>query len=144
MNLKYNLIKMIIGVGNVAFILYHSLSFDSSKGYRLWNIVFGILLIFMVTKSVTFTKKQEGIWIFLISAIALTPFNIRLAAIAANLYLIESFAFTKILFGLVIYLCILSVEEILLEIISSIIWSSKNNLFFYAEKKLEEDDILMD
>lgn len=144
MNLKYNLIKMIIGVGNVAFILYHSLSFDSSKGYRLWNIVFGILLIFMVTKSVTFTKKQEGIWIFLISAIALTPFNIRLAAIAANLYLIESFAFTKILFGLVIYLCILSVEEILLEIISSIIWSSKNDLFFYAEKKLEEDDILMD
>ena len=144
MNLKYNLIKMIIGVGNVAFILYHSLSFDSSKGYRLWNIVFGILLIFMVTKSVTFTKKQEGIWIFLISAIALTPFNIRLAAIAANLYLIESFSFAKILFGLVIYLCILSVEEILLEIISSIIWSSKNNLFFYAEKKLEEDDILMD
>lgn len=144
MNLKYNLIKMIIGVGNVAFILYHSLSFDSSKGYRLWNIVFGILLILMVTKSVTFTKKQEGIWIFLISAIALTPFNIRLAAIAANLYLIESFAFTKILFGLVIYLCILSVEEILLEIISSIIWSSKNDLFFYAEKKLEEDDILMD
>lgn len=144
MNLKYNLIKMIIGVGNVAFILYHSLSFDSSKGYRLWNIVFGILLIFMVTKSVTFTKKQEGIWIFLISAIALTPFNIRLAAIAANLYLIESFAFTKILFGLVIYLCILSVEEILLEIISSIIWSSKNDLFFYAEKKLEEDDILID
>ena len=136
MNLKYNLIKMIIGVGNVAFILYHSLSFDSSKGYRLWNIVFGILLIFMVTKSVTFTKKQEGIWIFLISAVALTPFNIRLAAITAN--------FTKILFGLVIYLCILSVEEILLEIISSIIWSSKNNLFFYAEKKLEEDDILMD
>lgn len=144
MNLKYNLIKMIIGVGNVAFILYHSLSFDSSKGYRLWNIVFGILLIFMVTKSVTFTKKQEGIWIFLISAIALTPFNIRLVAIAANLYLIESFAFTKILFGLVIYLCILSVEEILLEIISSIIWSSKNDLFFYAEKKLEEDDILID
>ncbi len=144
MNLKYNLIKMIIGVGNVAFILYHSLSFDSSKGYRLWNIVFEILLIFMVTKSVTFTKKQEGIWIFLISAIALTPFNIRLAAIAANLYLIESFAFTKILFGLVIYLCILSVEEILLEIISSIIWSSKNDLFFYAEKKLEEDDILID
>ena len=138
MNLKYNLIKMIIGVGNVAFILYHSLSFDSSKGYRLWNIVFGILLIFMVIKSVTFTKKQEGIWIFLISAVALTPFNIRLAAITANLYLIESFAFTKILFGLVIYLCILSVEEILLEIISSIIWSSKNNLFFYAEKKLEE------
>ena len=144
MNLKYNLIKMIIGVGNVAFILYHSLSFDSSKGYRLWNIVFEILLIFMVTKSATFTKKQEGIWIFLISAIALTPFNIRLAAIAANLYLIESFAFTKILFGLVIYLCILSVEEILLEIISSIIWSSKNDLFFYAEKKLEEDDILID
>ena len=93
MNLKYNLIKMIIGVGNVAFILYHSLSFDSSKGYRLWNIVFGILLMFMVNKSVTFTKKQEGIWIFLISAIALTPFNIRLAAIAANLYLIESFSF---------------------------------------------------
>ena len=60
MNLKYNLIKMIIGVGNVAFILYHSLSFDSSKGYRLWNIVFGILLIFMVTKSVTFTKKQAS------------------------------------------------------------------------------------
>lgn len=144
MNLKYNLIKMIIGVGNVAFILYHSLSFDSSKGYRLWNIVFEILLIFMVTKSVTFTKKQEGIWIFLISAIALTPFNIRLAAIAANCNLIESFAFTKILFGLVIYLCILSVEEILLEIISSIIWSSKNDLFFYAEKKLEEDDILID
>ena len=52
--------------------------------------------------------------------------------------------YVKILFGLVIYLCILSVEEILLEIISSIIWSSKNNLFFYAEKKLEEDDILMD
>lgn len=144
MNLKYNLIKMIIGVGNVAFILYHSLSFDSSKGYRLWNIVFGILLIFMVTKSVTFTKKQEGIWIFLISAIALTPFNIRLAAIAANSCLIESFSFAKILFGLVIYLCILSVEEILLEIISSIIWSSKNDLFFYAEKKLEEDDILID
>jgi len=144
MNLKYNLIKMIIGVGNVAFILYHSLSFDSSKGYRLWNIVFGILLIFMVTKSVTFTKKQEGIWIFLISAIALTPFNIRLTSIAANLYLIESFVFTKILFGVVMYLCILSVEEILLEIISSIIWSSKNDLFFYAEKKLEEDDILID
>lgn len=135
MNLKYNLIKMIIGVGNVAFILYHSLSFDSSKGYRLWNIVFGILLIFMVTKSVTFTKKQEGIWIFLISAVVLTPFNIRLAAITANLYLIESFAFTKILFGLVIYLCILSVEEILLEIISSIIWSSKNNLFFLCRKE---------
>lgn len=50
----------------------------------------------------------------------------------------------SVLHGTVIYLCILSVEEILLEIISSIIWSSKNNLFFYAEKKLEEDDILMD
>lgn len=144
MNLKYNLAKMVIGMGNVGAILYNSLFLSQKNSYRFWNIVVGILLIFMVIRSVAFMKGQESTWIFLVSAIALMPLNIKLTFIMINLYLVENYTFTKILFGIVVYLCFLSAEEILLGVIARIIWPQGNESFLYAKKKLEEENVLID
>lgn len=142
MNIKYNLAKLTVGAANISYILYNSLSDDKKIGYGLWNIIIGLLLTFMVIKSVEFVKNQECTWIFLISAIVSIPFNIKLTLIAVNLYLIDSFILTKIFFGVVIYLCILSAEEILLGVMTRIIWTRQNESFLYSINKLEEHEFI--
>lgn len=142
MNIKYNLAKLTVGAANISYILYNSLSDDKKIGYGYWNIIIGFLLIFMVIKSVEFVKNQECTWIFLVSAIVSIPFNIKLTLIAVNLYLIDSFILTKILFGIVIYLCILSAEEILLGVMTRIIWTRQNESFLYSINKLEENEFI--
>lgn len=99
----------------------------------------GILLVFMVIKSVSFIKEQESTWVFLVSAIATIPFNIKLASIAVDMYLIDGFALMKILFGIVVYLCILSAEEILFGVMARIIWAKQSESFLYAINKEESD-----
>lgn len=142
MNIKYNLAKLTVGAANISYILYNSLSDDKKIGYGFWNIIIGLLLTFMVIKSVEFVKNQECTWIFLISAIVSIPFNIKLTLIAVNLYLIDSFILTKIFFGVVIYLCILSAEEILLGVMTRIIWTRQNESFLYSINKLEEHEFI--
>lgn len=142
MNIKYNLAKLIVGAANISYILYNSLSDDKKIGYGFWNIIIGLLLTFMVIKSVEFMKNQECTWIFLVSAIVSIPFNIKLTSIAVNSYLIDSFILTKILFGIVIYLCILSAEEILLGVMTRIIWTRQNESFLYSINKLEENELI--
>ncbi len=142
MNIKYNLAKLTVGAANISYILYNSLSDDKKIGYGFWNIIIGLLLTFMVIKSVEFVKNQECTWIFLVSAIVSIPFNIKLTLIAVNLYLIDSFILTKILFGVVIYLCILSAEEILLGVMTRIIWTRQNESFLYSINKLEENEFI--
>lgn len=142
MNIKYNLAKLTVGAANISYILYNSLSDDKKIGYGFWNIIIGLLLTFMVIKSVEFVKNQECTWIFLISAIVSIPFNIKLTLIAVNLYLIDSFILTKIFFGVVIYLCILSAEEILLGVVTRIIWTRQNESFLYSINKLEENEFI--
>lgn len=142
MNIKYNLAKLTVGAANISYILYNSLSDDKKIGYGFWNIIIGLLLTFMVIKSVEFVKNQECTWIFLISAIVSIPFNIKLTLIAVNLYLIDSFILTKIFFGVVIYLCILSAEEILLGVVTRIIWTRQNESFLYSINKLEEHEFI--
>ena len=142
MNIKYNLAKLIVGAANISYILYNSLSDDKKIGYGYWNIIIGFLLTFMVIKSVEFVMNQEYTWIFLVSAIVSIPFNIKLTFIAVNLYLIDSFILTKIFFGVVIYLCILSAEEILLGVMTRIIWTRQNESFLYSINKLEENEFI--
>lgn len=142
MNIKYNLAKLTVGAANISYILYNSLSDDKKIGYGYWNIIIGFLLTFMVIKSVEFVKNQECTWIFLVSAIVSIPVNIKLTLIALNLYLIDSFILTKILFGVVIYLCILSAEEILLGVMTRIIWTRQNESFLYSINKLEENEFI--
>lgn len=137
MDMKYNLAKLIVGVGNIGYILYNSLS--GSKKNGCWGIMLGILIVFMVIKSVSFIKEQESTWVFLISAIATIPFNIKLACIAVDMYLIDGFALMKILFGIVVYLCILSAEEILFGVMARIIWTKQNDFFLYAINKEKSD-----
>lgn len=95
MDMKYNLAKLIVGVGNIGYILYNSLSGNKKSG--CWGVMLGILLVFMVIKSVSFIREQESTWVFLVSAIATIPFNIKLASIAVDMYLIDGFALMKIL-----------------------------------------------
>lgn len=142
MNIKYNLAKLTVGAANISYILYNSLSDHKKIGYGYWNIIIGFLLTFMVIKSVEFVKNQECTWIFLVSAIVSIPVNIKLALIAVNLYLIDSFILTKILFGVVIYLCILSAEEILLGVMTRIIWTRQNESYLYSINKLEENEFI--
>lgn len=137
MDMKYNLAKLIVGVGNIGYILYNSLS--GSKKSGCWGIMLGILIVFMVIKSVSFIKEQESTWVFLVSAIATIPFNIKLASIAVDMYLIDGFALMKILFGIVVYLCILSAEEILFGVMARIIWAKQKESFLYAINKEESD-----
>ena len=137
MDMKYNLAKLIVGVGNIGYILYNSLSGNKKSG--CWGVMLGILLVFMVIKSVSFIREQESTWVFLVSAIATIPFNIKLASIAVDMYLIDGFALMKILFGIVVYLCILSAEEILFGVMARIIWAKQNESFLYAINKEESD-----
>ena len=137
MDMKYNLAKLIVGVGNIGYILYNSLS--GNKKSWCWGVMLGILLVFMVIKSVSFIREQESTWVFLVSAIATIPFNIKLASIAVDMYLIDGFALMKILFGIVVYLCILSAEEILFGVMARIIWAKQSESFLYAINKEESD-----
>lgn len=142
MNIKYNLAKLTVGAANISYILYNSLSDDRKIGYGFGNIIIGLLLTFMVIKSVEFVKNQECTWIFLVSAIVSIPFNIKLTSIVVNSYMIDSFILTKILFGIVIYLCILSAEEILLGVMTRIIWTRQNESFLYSINELEENEFI--
>ena len=137
MDMKYNLAKLIVGVGNIGYILYNSLSGNKKSG--CWGVMLGILLVFMVIKSVSFIREQESTWVVLVSAIATIPFNIKLASIAVDMYLIDGFALMKILFGIVVYLCILSAEEILFGVMARIIWAKQSESFLYAINKEESD-----
>ena len=137
MDMKYNLAKLIVGVGNIGYILYNSLSGNKKSG--CWGVMLGILLVFMVIKSVSFIREQESTWVFLVSAIATIPFNIKLASIAVDMYLIDGFALMKILFGIVVYLCILSAEEILFGVMARIIWAKQSESYLYAINKEESD-----
>ena len=58
MDMKYNLAKLIVEVGNIGHILHNSLL--GSKKNGCWGVMLGILLFFMVIKSVSFTKEQES------------------------------------------------------------------------------------
>lgn len=139
MDMKYNLAKLIVGVGNIGYILYNSLS--GSKKNVCWGVMLGILLVFMVIKSVRFMKEQESTWVFLVSAIATIPFNIKLVSIVVEIYLVDDFVLMKILFAIVVYLCSLSAEEILFGVMARIIWTKQNESFLYAINKLEESDM---
>ena len=83
-------------------------------------------------------KGQESTWVFLVLTIVTMPFNIKIAFIVVGLYLDDGFILAKFLGGMVVYLCILSMEEILFGVMARIMWPRQNETFLYAINKLKE------
>lgn len=138
MNMKYDMAKLAVGMGNVCYILCKSLAGGKKTGYGWCGIAIGILLVFMVIKSVSFMKGQESTWVVLVLTIVTMPFNIKIAFIVVGLYLDDGFILAKFFGGMAVYLCILSMEEILFGVMARIMWPIQNETFLYAINKLKE------
>lgn len=138
MRIRYNLIKTVVGISNVSLLFYDSLSLIDKYEYKWWEGIMGIFLMFLIVKGISFMKGEENIWIFLISMTALIPFNIKLTYEIVNWWLIDYFVITKILFGGIVYLSLLSAEEIFLGIVTRILWPIQRGTFMDEKNKMDE------
>lgn len=138
MRIRYNLIKTVVGISNVSLLFYDSLSLIDKYEYKWWEGIMGIFLMFLIVKGISFMRGEENIWIFLISMTALIPFNIKLTYEIVNWWLIDYFVITKILFGGIVYLSLLSAEEIFLGIVTRILWPIQRGTFMDEKNKMDE------
>lgn len=139
MRIRYNLIKTVVGISNVSLLFYDSLSLIDKYEYKWWEGIMGIFLMFLIVKGISFMRGEENIWIFLISMTALIPFNIKLTYEIVNWWLIDYFVITKILFGGIVYLSLLSAEEIFLGIVTRILWPIQRGTFMDEKNKMDEE-----
>lgn len=137
---KLGMIEITAGIGSTGYLFYKSLASVYKNEYGWFNIVLGIIILLIVIKSVPFMKSNEGVWLFFISMIAVIPFNIKLVYIIVSLYMTEFLLITKVLCGVLMYLCIFSIEEIMLGIVSRLFWPKQGEMFFYAVRKMEEEE----
>ena len=103
-------------------------------------LVLKIVILFLTVGNVSFMKRKESLWLFVLTAAVFLPFNIKLAAAAVNVYLKDSPVVTRFLFGTALYLDLFSAEEIFLGVIARILWPRQKAIFLYAKKKIDEKE----
>lgn len=139
MNMRYDMAKLVSGIANVGMILYFS-TFSRSGNLFGWRGMFiAFLLLLLVVQSVTFIRKNESIWVFTIILFVTIPFNIRSAGMMVNCLFSYTNAFSKTLYVIVIYICLLSAEEIFVGLLARVIWPRQNKSFVSEIEKLDEE-----
>jgi len=94
-----------------------------------------VVLIFLLVRSVPFMKGQESIWVFFLGFVATTPFNLKTSKNIMDYLFFDSNIFLKVIYLAILFLCMLAVEEIILGIISRVLWKKQKESFCRAKKK---------
>ena len=129
MNMRYDMAKLVTGIANVGMILFFSTDSGSSNLFSRWGILIAFVILLLVVKSVSFIRKNESIWVFTLTLFATIPFNVRSADMIANCLFFDINLFSKTLCIIVIYICLLSAEEIFMGLLARIIWPGQNKSF---------------
>lgn len=138
MNMRYDMAKLVSGIANVGMMLYFS-TFARSRSLFGWRgIIIAFLILLLVVQSVTFIKKNESIWVFTIILFVTIPFNLRSAGMIVNCLFSYTNAFSKTLYVIVIYICLLSAEEIFVGLLARVIWPRQNKTFVSEIEKIDE------
>jgi len=97
-------------------VIRHSIAF----------FVIYILAHFLVLKITPAFKRRENIGMFVIVAISSIPINIYLFRMLSSMELIfDSFLVVNILRGILYYIVLLSIEEIVMGILTRMIWKKQ-------------------
>lgn len=139
MNMRYDMAKLITGMVNVGMILYFSMYAGDRSLFGWRGIVIALVIMFLVVQSVTFIRKNESIWVFTITLFVTIPFNIRSAGMLVNCFFSYTNAFSRTLYVIIIYICLLSAEEIFVGLLARVIWPGQNESFASEIEKSDEE-----
>jgi len=139
MNLRYDMAKLVIGAVNVGMILYSSVCSGLTCTFGLWGIATAVGILCLAVKSVSFIKKNESIWMFVLVLFVTIPFNVRLATVAVEECFAEINVFSKILYILMVCMSLLSAEEIFIGLLTRFIWPRQDESFISELKKIDEN-----
>lgn len=109
--------------------------------FSWWNIPVFMILLILAVKSVSFMRGWERIWMFVITLLSTIPFNVKMGVNIVDWYFVDSFLVTKIIFRVIVYMSLLSAEEIMMCFVSNIIWSEQKDTFLNEVREEEDGSI---
>lgn len=139
MDVVYNLVKLIVGILNIGFLSYLSINDALYRGIKWWNILAAIILVPLIVKSLPFAKRNESVWTFFIGLVATIPFNLKISRCLVMFFFDYANMFSRSILFVVFFMCLLSIEEIILGILTRIIWKHQEESFSIIEE--EADDL---
>lgn len=122
MRIKYDIAKMVTGTIGAGFILYMATNSFLHEVVRWCCVASAIGILFWIVSRVTFIKKHETVWMFVITCVAAIPFNIKVSKLIVDWYLGDFFFLTKYLIGCILIFSLLAAEEIIMGILTRMIW----------------------
>ena len=136
MNKRYDIFKTMIGIITIVLMIFQSYGMAHNR-FSWWNIPVFMILLILVVKSVSFMRGWERIWMFVITLFSTIPFNVKIV----DWYFVDIFLVTKIIFRVIVYMSLLSAEEIMMSFISNIIWPEQKDTFLNEVREEEDGSI---
>lgn len=89
------------------------------------------ITLFVTVALTPWARKRENIWMFLLVAVSGVPVNIIAIRWLLGLSVFESHFFLLTLFrGVVLYIMLLSLEELMLGVVTRMIWKNQYKISF--------------
>ena len=115
--------KLILLAAPIAAIETMSLVF---KWYYIGLLIFPVIFFWIYNCRVC--RLYESIWLFLISAVALFPYNVILIAGVCREYLDSDPIFFRVCAAIGLFACLSSIEELIIGIIGRIVWRKQRRI----------------
>ena len=107
-------------------ILFTLIAFK--KQAPIWTIG-TVVSLFIMTALLPVCHKRENLWMFLFAAFFGLPINIRLSKEVTVLLFGDNSTFENIIYGMMVYFMLFSIEEITFAVITRFIWRKQYKLF---------------
>ena len=78
---------------------------------------------------------------FVITLFSTIPFNVKMGVNIVDWYFVDIFLVTKIIFRVIVYMSLLSAEEIMMCFVSNIIWPEQKDTFLNEVREEEDGSI---
>lgn len=140
MNKRYDIFKAMIGIITIGLLIFQSYGMAHNR-FSWWNIPVSMILLILAVKSVSFMRGWERIWMFVITLFSTIPFNVKMGVNIVDWYFVDSFLVTKIIFRVIVYMSLLSAEEIMMCFVSNIIWPEQKDTFLNEVREEEDGSI---
>lgn len=125
---KYNILKLIIGTLNIGYILNVGTHSYYMYNGDWWKYVLAcVIMLLILLKWISFAHGNENLWAFVITLFATVPINIRITFGIGEFFAYDTNIVTAILYSISAFMCLVSVEEVLVGTIVRMIWSKQNN-----------------
>lgn len=110
----------------VQFVLAIIASVKASAVYFILAIAFAFLYIAVMPTC----KYNENTWMFFMVAITVTPVNIRIIIYALSG---SAILFFSVVFGVILFFIMLSIEELIVGIITRLVWKNQREFDDYEQ-----------